>query len=123
MQTRKDKKLLLCEERASRLPPGFSGCAAKMKGNRGNENQNKGDPKQCPKMGDAFRLPFHAAPCPAVSKMDSPFNSLQCYANADADANVDADADANADADAYAVADADADANVENADAYDVDAK
>lgn len=51
MQTRKDKKLLLCEERASRLPPGCSRCAAKMKGNRGNENQNKGDPKQCPKDG------------------------------------------------------------------------
>lgn len=62
----------------------------------------------------------HAMLCRKWTRL---FNSLQCYANADADANVDADADANADADAYAVADADADANVENADAYDVDAK
>lgn len=66
----------------------------------------------------------HAMLCRKWTRL---FNSLQCYANADADANVDAnaDADANVDADAYAVADADADAdaNVENADAYDVDAK
>lgn len=69
----------------------------------------------------------HAMLCRKWTRL---FNSLQCYANADADAdaNVDAnaDADANVDADAYAVtdadADADADANVENADAYDVDA-